>query len=125
MNDAHYKPTAAGRATTAKKPTTAEILTATGTTRNVGNTSNRRGLNSSREGSGDSVRRRGSRDEATSVGTHQQQVWQQHKRQLEHLGMPTTEGMLTTVGAQQQGATAETPEMWTAKELQKQKGWGQ
>jgi hypothetical protein len=61
-------------ATTAKKPTTAETLTATGTTRNVGNTSNRRGLNSSREGSRDSVRRRGSRDEATSVRTHQQQA---------------------------------------------------
>jgi hypothetical protein len=61
-------------ATTAKKPTTAETLTATGTARNVGNNSNRRGLNSSREGSRDSVRRRGSRDEATSVRTHQQQT---------------------------------------------------
>jgi hypothetical protein len=53
-------------ATAAKKPTTAETLTATGTARNVGNNSKRRGLNSSREGSRDSVRRRGSTADLTA-----------------------------------------------------------
>jgi hypothetical protein len=48
-----------------------------------------------REGSysRDSSHRRDSRDEATAVRTHQQQAPQQHKRQLEHLGAPETEGM--------------------------------
>ncbi len=58
-------------ATAARKPTTAGALTATGTIRNVGNTSKRRDLNSNMEGnhSRDSNYRRGSRDEATSVRT--------------------------------------------------------
>jgi len=91
-------------ATAARKPTTAGTLIATGTIRNVGNTSNKRDLNSNREGnhSRDSNYRRGSRDEATSLKTHQQQASQQHKRQLEHLGTPPKAEMLTTVGTQQQ-----------------------
>ena len=98
-------------------------LTATGTIRNIGITSNRRDLNSNREGnhSRDSNYRRGSRDEATLVRTHQQQAWQQYKRQLEHLGTPTKAGMLTTLGTQQQ----ELQRSEQQKELHKQKGWEQ
>ena len=81
-------------ATTARKLTTAGTLTTSGTARNFGTTSNRRNLNSCREGSHsrDSSHRRHSRYEATAVRTHQQQAPQQHKRQLEHPGAPTTVG---------------------------------
>jgi hypothetical protein len=103
-------------ATTAGKPTTAGRPTTAGTARNVGNTSSRRDLNSNREdnNSKDFSHGRYFRDGTAYVGTHQQQTRQQHKRQLEQQGTPTTagmpkpvetsveEGLLTTVGTPQQ-----------------------
>jgi hypothetical protein len=90
--------------------------TKAGTIKNVGKTSRRRYLNSSREGRNmrDSSHSRYSRDETTAVRTHQQKARQQHLQETNgtvgdannsrdvKTEALVEEGMLTTAGKPQQ-----------------------
>jgi hypothetical protein len=91
-------------AKTAGKPKTAGMSIAAGTARNVWKHYSRKDHNVRREGSNisNSNHSRASRDETTAVRTHQQQDRQQHKKQLEQRGMPTTAGYANNIRGRQQ-----------------------
>jgi hypothetical protein len=114
-------------AKTAVKPKTAgtSITAGTASARNVWKHYSRKDHNVRREGSNisNSNHSRASRDETTAVRTHQQQDRQQHKKQLEQRGMPTTAGYANNIrGRQQQQGTPTTAGMPKPKETSVEEG---